>query len=149
MKTTGIFPESLKIAKIIPIYKKGEPTDLSHYRTISLLPTISKIFERIIHIQLQEYFNSYNLLAEQQHGFPNHSTEYAAVKLVDHISNTMDDHKIPGTIFIDLSKAFDTLSYDILLYKLKFYGIPGLEHKLIASHLSNRKQYVMFNNKNF
>ena len=60
----------------------------------------------------------------------------------------MDGHKIPGTIFIDLSKAFDTLSYDILLYKLKFYGISGLEHKLIASYLSNRKQYVMFNNKN-
>ena len=91
------------------IYKEGEPTDLSNYRPISLLPTISKIFERIIHIQLQEYFNSNNLLAEQQYGFrPNHSTEYAAVKLVDHISNTMDGHKIPGTIFIDLSKAFDT-----------------------------------------
>ena len=106
-------------------------------------------FERIIHIQLQEYFNSNNLLAEQQYGFrPNHSTEYAAVKLIDHISNTMDGHKFPGTIFIDLSKAFYTLSYDILLYKLKFYGISGLEHKLIASYLSNRKQYVMFNNKN-
>ena len=90
-----------------------------------------------------------NLLAEQQYGFrPNHSTEYAAVKLVDYISNKMDDHKIPGTIFIDLSKAFDTLSYDILLYKLKFYGISGVEYKLLSSYLSNRKQYVMFNNKN-
>ena len=112
---------------------------------------MSKIFERIIHIQLQDYFNSNNLLAEQQYGFrPNHSTEYAAVKLVDHINNTMDGHKIPGTIFIDLSKAFHTLSlsYDILLYKLKFYGISELEHKLIASYLSNREQYVMFNNIN-
>ena len=118
MITTGIFPDSLKITKIIPIYKKGEPTDLSNYKPISLLPTISKIFECIIHIQLQEYLNRNNLLAEQQYGFrPNHSTEYAAVKLVDYmyISNKMDDHKIPGTIFIDLSKAFDTLSYDILL----------------------------------
>ena len=149
MITTGIFPDSLKIAKIIPIYKKGEPTDLSNYRPISLLPTISKIFERIIHIQLQEYLNRNNLLAEQQYGFrPNHSTEYAAVKLVDYISNKMDDHKILGTIFIDLSKAFDTLSYDILLYKLKFYGISGVEYKLLSSYLSNRKQYVMFNNKN-
>ena len=60
----------------------------------------------------------------------------------------MDDHKIPGTIFIDLSKAFDTLSYDILLYKLKFYGISGVEYKLLSSYLSNSKQYVMFNNKN-
>ena len=149
MITTGIFPDSLKIAKIIPIYKKGEPTDLSNYRPIYLLPTISKIFERIIHIQLQEYLNRNKLLAEQQYGFrPNHSTEYAAVKLVDYISNKMDDHKIPGTIFIDLSKAFDTLSYDILLYKLKFYGISGVEYKLLSSYLSNRKQYVMFNNTN-
>ena len=84
MITTGILPESLKIAKIMSVYKKGEPTDLSNYRPIFLLPTMSKIFERIIHIQLQEYFNSNNLLAEQQYGFlPNHSTEYAAVKLVD------------------------------------------------------------------
>ena len=114
----------MKIAKIIPIYKKREPTDLSNYRPISLLPTISKIFERIIHIQLQEYLNRNNRLAEQQYGFrSNHSTEYAAVKLVDYISNKVGDYKIPGTIFIDLSKAFDTLSYDILLYKLKFYRI--------------------------
>ena len=96
-------------------------------------------------MQLQEHFNSNNLLAEQHYGYrPNHSTESAAVKLVDHISNTMDGHKIPGTIFIDLSKAFVTLSCDILLYKPKFYGISGLEHKLIASYLSNRKQYVMY-----
>ena len=61
----------------------------------------------------------------------------------------MDYHKIPGTIFVDLSKAFDTLSYDILLYKLKFYGISGVEYKLLSSYLSNRKQYVMFNKKNF
>ena len=60
----------------------------------------------------------------------------------------MDDHKIPGTIFIDLSKALDTLSYDILLYKLKFYGISGVEYKLLSNYLSNRKLYVMFNNKN-
>ena len=59
----------------------------------------------------------------------------------------MDDHKIRGTIFIDLYKAFDTLSYDILLYNLKFYGISGVEYKLLSSYLSNRKQYVMFNNK--
>ena len=149
MITTRIFPDSLKIAKIIPIYKKGEPTDLSNYKPISLLTTISKIFERVIYTQLQEYLNRNNLLAEQQYGFhPNHSTEYAAVKLVDYISNKMDDHKIPGTIFIDLSKAFDALSYDILLYKLKFYEISGVEYKLLSSYLSNRKQYVMFNNKN-
>ena len=121
MLTTGIFPESLKLSKITPIYKKGR-VFLENYRPISLLPTISKIFERVIHDQLCDYFNSNNLLVAQQYGFrPQHSTEYAAVKLVDHTSSEMENQKIPTAVFIDLSKAFDTLSYDIRLYKLKYY----------------------------
>ena len=112
---------------------------------------MSKIFERIIHIQLQDYFNSNNLLAEQQYGFrPNHSTEYAAVKLVDHINNTMDGHKIPGTIFIDLSKAFHTLSLSFLFiqhllsalftnkYALMRYLINTLQNKAI-NNLNNNQ----------
>ena len=70
------------------------------------------------------YFNNNNLLADEQFGFrKNHSTEYAAIKLVDHISNEMESGKTPVTLFIDLSKAFDTLSFDILLQKLNYYGI--------------------------
>ena len=91
MITTGVFPDSFKISKIIPLFKKGDSSLLSNYRPISLLPTISKIFERILYNQLYEYFNSINLLAEQQYGFrSNHSTEYAAVKFVDHISKEME-----------------------------------------------------------
>ena len=76
MITTGIFPDKLKTAKNIPIYKKGESADLSNYRPITLLPTVSKIFELSIHIYIQEYLNCNALLAEQQYGFcPNHSTE--------------------------------------------------------------------------
>ena len=147
MLTTGIFPESLKLSKITPINKKGDRVFLENYRPISLLPTISKIFERVIHDQLYDYFNSNNLLAAQQYGFrPQHSTEYAAVKLVDHTSSEMENQKIPTAVFIDLSKAFDTLSYDILLYKLKYYGVTGTEFKLMQNYLSNRKQYVVFNN---
>ena len=87
MITTGVLPDSFKISKIIPLFKKGDSSLLSNYRPISLLPTISKIFERILYNQLYEYFNSNNLLAEQQYGFcSNHSTEYAGVKFVDHIS---------------------------------------------------------------
>ena len=69
MLTTGIFPDAFKVAKIIPIFKKGDPTLLVNYRPISLLPTISKVFERVIHDQMYEYFNNFNLLAEQQYGF--------------------------------------------------------------------------------
>ena len=147
MITTGIFPDSFKKSKIIPLFKKGEPSLLVNYRPISLLPTISKIFERIIHNQMYDYFNDNNLLAEQQYGFRKlHSTEFAAVKLADYISKQMESGKIPCSLYIDLSKAFDTLCYDILLHKLRYYGFSGTELKLLRCYLRNREQYVKYNN---
>ena len=99
MITTGIFPDSFKKSKIIPLFKKGEPSLLVNYRPISLLPTISKIFERIIHNQMYDYFNDNNLLAEQQYGIRKlHSTEFAAVKLADYISKQMESGKIPCSL---------------------------------------------------
>ena len=129
MLTTGIFPDAFKKSKIVPIFKKGDSSLLTNYIPISILPTISKIFERVIYNQLYEYFNTNNLLAElEQYGFrTNHSTEYAAIKLVDHLSKEMDIGNIPCALYIDLSKAFDTLSFDIILQKLKYYGIVGKE----------------------
>ena len=83
MLTTGIFPDAFKLSKVIPLFKKGDSSLLVNYRPISLLPTLSKVFERVIHDQMYEYFNQFNLLSEQQYGFrKKHSTEYAAVKLV-------------------------------------------------------------------
>ena len=106
MLTTGIFPDAFKVAKIIPIFKKGDSSLLVNYRHISLLPTISKVFERVIHDQMYEYFNNFNLLAEQQYGFrKKHSTEYAAIKLIDHVSKEMESGKTPGNVYIDLSKT--------------------------------------------
>ena len=103
MLTTGIFPDAFKLLKVIPLYKKGDSSLLVNYRPISLFPTISKIFEKVIHDQLYEYFNKYNLLAEQQYGFrKQHSTEYAAVKLVDHVSKKMENGKTPTNVYIDL-----------------------------------------------
>ena len=147
MITTGIFPDSFKKSKIIPLFKKGEPSLLVNYRPISLLPTISKTFERIIHNQMYDYFNDNNLLAEQQYGFRKlHSTEFAAVKLADYISKQMESGKIPCSLYIDLSKAFDTLCYDILLHNLRYYGFSGTELKLLRCYLRNREQYVKYNN---
>ena len=98
---------------------------------------------------MYEYFNSNNLLAEQQYGFrTNHSTEYAAVRLVDTISKEMESGSTPTALYIDLSKAFDTLSFDILLYKLNYYGVKGNAFKLLKNYLTNRKQYVVFNSQN-
>ena len=144
---TGIFPNAFKKSKITPLFKKGDSSLVANYRPISLLPTMSKIFERMIHIQMYEYFNNNNLLAEQQYGFRKlHSTEYAAVKLLDHVSKQMESGHIPCNLYIDLSKAFDTLSHDILLHKLKYYGFSGIELKLLTNYLRHRTQYVVYNN---
>ena len=120
---------------------------LLNYRPISLLPTISKVFERILFDQMYTYFNTNSLLAEQLYGFrKNHSTEYAAIKLVDHVSKEMESGKIPCALYIDLSKAFDTLSFDIIIGKLRHYGVVDVELRLLISYLTNRKQYVVYNN---
>ena len=146
MLTTGIFPYAFKVSKVIPLYKKGDSSLLVNYRPISLLPTISKIFEKVIHDQLYDYFDKYNLLAEQQYGFrKQHFTEYAAVKLIDHVSKKIENGKTPTDVYIDLSKAFDTLTFDILLFKLKYYGVTDTALDLMRTYLTNRKQYVVFN----
>ena len=123
---TGIFPNAFKNSEITPLFKKGDSSLLANYRPISLLPTMSKIFERMIHNQMYKYFNN-NLLAEQQYGFGKlHSTEYAAVKLLDHVSKQMESGHFPSNLYIDLSKAFDTFSHDILLHKLKYNVFSGI-----------------------
>ena len=85
MLKTVIFPDSFKSSKIVPLFKKGDHGLITNYRSISLLSTISKVFERVIYDQMCLYFNNNNLLADEQFGFrKNHSTDYAAIKLVDH-----------------------------------------------------------------
>ena len=112
---TGIFPDKLKIAKVIPIYKKCDPKLFENYRPISLLPTISKVLEKIIHKQLSSYLDEYGIFFPNQYGFrPKHSTEYAALELIDRIINKMDSNEIPIDIILDLSKAFDTIDHTIL-----------------------------------
>ena len=118
----------------------------SNYRPISLLPTISKIFERVIYNQLYDHFIKNNLLSEQQYGFrANHSTELSAIRLVDHINHEMDKNHTPCSIYFDLSKAFDTLDFEILLFKLRFYGVTDTAFELMKNYLSDRKQYVKYN----
>ena len=145
--TNGIFPDTLKIAKIIPLFKKGDKTLLENYRPISILPAISKIFERIMFNQIHNHFSMHNLFYSGQYGFrANHSTQFAALELIDRITQYLDQGNMPITIFMDLSKAFDTLNHDILIYKLKSYGLSEAALKLMQSYLTNRKQYVEINN---
>ena len=146
--TSGIFPNSLKIAKVTSIFKKGNNNSITNYRPISVLPVISKIFETVICDQLSDYFLTNNLLCAQQYGFKkNSSTELAALELLDRVLDQLDKHKIPINFHIDLSKAFDSLRHDILLDKLTYYGITNLARKLIESYLSNRTQFVQIGNQ--
>ena len=145
MLNVGIFPDSLKISKVIPIYKKSDNTIFSNYRPISLLPSISKIFEKIILEQITTYLDTNNLIHKHQYGFrKNHSTEYAALHIVNYLNYELDRNRTPTNVYLDLSKAFDTLSHNILLRKLKHYGVCDSALNLMKSYLENRKQFVQF-----
>ncbi len=145
---TGIFPDKLKIAKVIPVFKNGEENNFENYRPISLLPAISKVFEKVIFKQLYAYMTNYKLICSNQYGFRlKHSTEYAAIDLIDHVINDLDNNLVPLSVFIDLSKAFDTLDHSILKGKLWYYGIHGIEHDLLSNYLQNRIQYVQYGNE--
>ena len=107
---------------------------------------MSKIFESVIFDQLLDYFTNNNLLCLDQFGFrPGHSTELAALRLVDRLITQMDSCSVPTNIYIDLSKAFDILNHGILLQKLKYYGITENSINLLHSYLSERRQYVEYN----
>ena len=143
--STGICPNSLKIAKIIPIFKKDDPSQISNYRPISLLPGISKVLEKIIYKRLYMFLINNKILIPNQYGFrKNHSTDYALINLCDKIVNALSNKEHMIGIFLDLSKAFDTINHQILLYKLKTYGIRGIAYSWFENYLSNRSQYVAF-----
>ena len=139
----GEFPEALKIAKVIPIYKKDDKMNFGNYRPISILPAFSKFFEKCAHNQLYQYFMDNNLLCKSQYGFQkNCSTEMAVIDFVEYIKNEIGKKHLPIGIFLDLSKAFDTVNHSILLKKLNYYGLTNIELKWFTSYLSNRWQYV-------
>ena len=124
MLKSGHFPSELKISRVKPLFKNGDPAMFSNYRPISLLPSMSKIFEYVIFYQLFDYMCTNNLLTIEQFGFrTGHSTELAAIQLVDHLTKQMDMGKVPTNIYIDLSKAFDTLDHSILLDELTYYKV--------------------------
>ena len=139
----GIFPDILKLGKITPIFKKDDEQLFENYRPISTLPIFGKIFEKLIYERLYNYFVSKGILYDRQFGFrKNHSTSHALNFSVDHIRAAIENGNHVLGIFIDFSKAFDTIDHEILLNKLMNYGVRGKTHSLISSYLSNRTQYV-------
>lgn len=144
---TGIFPSKLKIAKVFPLHKKGPTNIVDNYRPISLLTALSKVFEKVVFLQLYAHFQTHKLFFQGQYGFRNkHSTEFAALEFVDVIINELEKKRSPLSIFLDLSKAFDTIDHGILLKKLQFYGIRDNALNWFSSYLSDRKQLVELKN---
>ena len=144
--TKGIVPNKLKIARVTPVFKAGEVTDVSNYRPISVLPCFSKILERIMYNRLFSYLDKNDILYNKQFGFQKaNSTDHAIIQLIDQLVKSFNDNKFTIGVFIDLSKAFDTVDHQILLGKLKHYGITGNNLKWFHSYLSNRKQFIKFN----
>ncbi len=143
--STEFFSDKLKIPKLTPIYKKDDQTQFTNYRPISLLPVISKIFGRIIYNEVYNFFIKEKRFYASQYGFrTEHSTELAALEIVDRLITKIDNNETPINIYLDLSKAFDTIDHNILKSKLEDYGIKNTPLQLLDSYLTNRKQYVEF-----
>ena len=114
---------------------------MNNFRPISILSHLNKIFETVISNQIKNFLKKHGILYKYQYGFrENHSTDHALIEIVDSIKFTIDDDKLAGGIFVDLTKAFDTVNHSILLEKLNVMGIRGIPHKLMESYLTNRFQ---------
>ena len=139
----GIYPKSLKLAKVIPLHKGGNKKDPSNYRPISILTNFNKIFEKILYSRLYDFFEKNGVIYEGQFGFrKGHSTSMAASVFVEHVMNAWDQQKATCAIMLDLSKAFDTIDRGIVLHKLYNCGIRGNMRSLLSSYLENRTQFV-------
>ena len=141
----GIYPDILKLAQVIPIHKANAKDICSNYRPISLLSQYNKIFEKIIHTRLYDFLEKYKILSQHQYGFrKNTSTALATYDLIENLIKSKDNNKIACAVFLDLSKAFDTVDRNILIKKLEHNGIRGKPLKLLENYLTNRKQYIYF-----
>ena len=146
MLSSGKFIDNLKHAKVVPIYKKNDPSQAGNYRPISLLCTVSKVMERLIYNRLSDVMCKFGLLYPNQYGFRNRcSTQHAILEMSDRLRRSWENNETPMGIFIDLSKAFDCIDHSILLAKLEHIGIRDVALNLISSYLSKRKQLVDIN----
>ena len=141
----SVFPEKLKAAQVSPLFKKNNSLDKSNYRPISVLPTISKFYERAIFDQLMEFLNNHfnPLLSAFRSGF---GCQTALLRIIEDWKKALDDNKFIAAILMDLSKAFDCLPHNLLMLKLEAYGLSENSLKLLKSYLENRRQRIKIGN---
>ena len=143
----SVFPDKWKDAKVSPLHKNGPCDDVNNYRPISVLPVLSKILERHVHISLMNYLNEYNLLHPTQSGFRSaHSCETAFVNMIDRWLQSMDNGQLIGVVLVDFKKAFDLVDHKILLEKLNLHNLSEDSLNWFSSYLQNRTQRVSVNN---
>ena len=141
-----VFPDLLKIARVCPIFKSGNPETIDNYRPISSLPVFSKIFERLTLNRMERFISKYNLLTPCQFGFrKGFSTTHAVVKLLTNIVKAYHQKIYSACFFLDLRKAFDTVNHELLIRKLEHYGFRGQCSEYLKSYYENRLQYVHAN----
>ena len=137
----GVFPAEHKIAEVTPVFKKNDPLNVENYRPISILPSISKVYEKVLKKQLEEFFE--NKLSPILCGFrKGHSTQHALLRLLQNCQKALDKGEKVGMVLMDLSKAYDCIPHDLLIAKLNSYGLDKNSLKLLSSYLSNRRQKV-------
>ena len=142
----GLFPDELKIANVVPIYKADHSMQFNNYRPVSLLCTLSKVFEKVMYTRLSSFLESQKILFDKQFGFrKQHSTYMALLILMDKLIKSIQCGNYVIGVFLDFSKAFDTVNHSILLDKLYHYGIRDNTLKWFQSYLTQRKQYVTYN----
>ena len=138
---TGIFPDEWKLARATPVFKKGKRDDPNNYRPISVIPTVSKIFEKCIRDQITECLNANNLLSHCQSGFRSlHSTLTALLDAANSWSVNIHNDLVNSVVFIDIKKVLDTTDHNILLRKLRIYGVETISITWFDSYLFHRSQ---------